>query len=170
MRTAKVILSIFLTVLAVMPLQARSKQKQDTHEPEIQSQWKGARAAFLGIEAYCYGINGHTMGQIIGQAEKLEDEHGQDVDAIVVFAGTNDYNAQGLFIDDYVEAIKEAGNVWAVPVIDLNSISGLYPNMYEQVRYFRNSETDRLHPGTEGHRRMACSLAYQLLGYPAKLD
>lgn len=42
--------------------------------------------------------------------------------------------------------------------------------MNEQVRYFRNSETDRLHPGTEGHRRMAYSLAYQLLGYPAKLD
>lgn len=278
MKTAKVILSIVLTVLVALPLQARSKQKQDAHEPEIQSQWKGARVAFLGdsitdesqlksqdiywhqlvdilgIEPYCYGISGHCMNQIIGQAEELEAEHGQDVDAIVVFVGTNDYNAslpmgewynvssevvdvfspmkvarlhrefvtdddcfkgrinntikwlkshyptkqiifltpihrgfakfsewniqpdetysnaQGLFIDDYVEAIKEAGNIWAVPVIDLNSISGLYPNMDEHVRYFRKSATDRLHPNTEGHRRMAYSIAYQLLGYPAKLD
>lgn len=36
-------------------------------------------------------------------------------------------NARGLFFDEYVKAIKEAGNVWAVPVIDLNSLSGLFP-------------------------------------------
>jgi len=59
-------------------------------------------------------------------------------------------------------------NIWAVPVIDLNSLSGLYPLLDEHTRYFRNADTDRLHPGTEGHRRLAYVLAYQLLAYPAK--
>lgn len=84
---------------------------------ELQSQWKGAKVAFLGdsitdirqlpdndvfwhqlvpilgIEPYVYGISGHKMIHITGQAEKLEEEHGKDVDAIVVFVGTNDFCA-----------------------------------------------------------------------------
>ncbi len=243
---------------------------------KIRSQWNGARVAFLGdsiidvnqvaasnntfpnfleeilgIEAYVYGISGHNMSQIVPQAEKLEAEHGQAVDAIIVFVGTNDYNANiplgewysydtqttnhngniverkhreliyddstfrgrtnstmrflkshypdkqiilltplhrgfadfaatniqpeesfsngcGLFIEDYVTAIKEVSNVWAVPVIDLNSISGLYPLQQEQQRYFRNPDHDLLHPNTPGQLRMACSLACQLTAYPAK--
>ena len=198
------------------------------------------------------------MNQIIGQGERLEREHGQDVDAIIVFVGTNDFNggipigdwytysyeqtvaanrqtgrqevfrrhreliyddatfkgrvnttprwlkthypdkqiifltpihrafaqfsddniqppesfanACGLFIDDYVQAVKELANVWAVPVIDLNSISGLYPLLDEHAHYFRNADTDRLHPNTPGHVRMAWALAYQLLGYPASFN
>ena len=243
---------------------------------KIRSQWDGARVAFLGdsiidvyqvaaanntfpnflenllgIEAYVYGISGHNMSQIIPQAEKLEAEHGQAVDAIIVFVGTNDYNGNiplgewysfdtqttnhngntverrhrelvyddstfrgrtnstmrflkshypdkqiilltplhrgaanfgptniqpeesfsngcGLFIEDYVAAIKEAANVWAVPVIDLNSISGLYPLLQEHQKYFRSPDDDLLHPNTPGQFRMACSLAYQLTAYPAK--
>ena len=76
-------------------------------------------------------------------------------------------NGSGVFVDEFVQAIKEAGNIWALPVIDLNSISGLYPVMKEQDRYFRNPETDRLHPNTAGQRRMAEALCYQLLAYPA---
>jgi len=244
---------------------------------EIKSQWKGARVAFLGdsitderqigttndtywnllqgilgIKAYPYGRSGHRMNQIVPQGEKLEAEHGQDVDAIIVFVGTNDYNggipmgqwysydtqttlednnvsverkhrslnydeatfkgrtnsvirwlkthyptkqiifftplhrgyatfgvdniqpaedfanAEGLFIDDYVQAIKEAANIWGVPVIDLNSLSGMNPMIDGQATYFRNKETDRLHPNTPGHVRLAYVLAYQLLGYPAR--
>ena len=75
--------------------------------------------------------------------------------------------ANACFIDDYVQAVQELANVWAVPVIDLNSISGLYPLLDSQAHYFRNLETDRLHPNTEGHVRMAWAIAYQLLGYPA---
>lgn len=244
-------------------------------QPRIGNQWEGRRVAFLGdsitdarqigstnnifwnnlkdilgIKPYVYGISGHRMNQIIGQGERLEAEHGQAVDAIIVFIGTNDYNgniplgewysysreqtvddgemverlhrepvyadstfrgranvtmrwlkthypdkqiifltplhrgyakfsarniqppesfanACGSFIDEYVQAVKELANVWAVPVIDLNSISGLYPMLDEQAPYFRNPETDRLHPNTPGQWRMAYALAYQLLGYPA---
>lgn len=243
---------------------------------EIDSQWNGKRVAFLGdsitdarqiaqtnniywnflkdilgIEPYVYGISGHRMNQIIGQAQKLEAEHGQHVDAILVFIGTNDYNANvplgewytysdrktiddgpvevtrrhrelvfddasfrgranntvrwlkthypdkqiifltpihrgyakfndkniqpeesfanacGHFIDEYVQAVREIADVWAVPVIDFSAVSGLYPMMDEHAHYFRNADTDRLHPNTPGQLRMAYALAYQLLGYPA---
>jgi lysophospholipase L1-like esterase len=262
----RVLVTLFF-LLAVFATQA---------QPLLRSQWEGARVAFLGdsitdarqigttndvywhnlvdilgIEPYVYGISGHRMNQIVGQGERLEREHGQDVDAIIVFIGTNDFNgnipvgewytysmektiddgpeeverkhrelvyddatfkgranttlrwlkthypdkqiifltpihrayamfsadniqppesfanACGLFIEDYIRAVRELADVWAVPVIDLASISGLYPMLDEHAKYFRNADTDRLHPNTEGHWRMAWAIAYQLLGYPA---
>lgn len=246
-------------------------------QPLLRSQWEGARVAFLGdsitdarqigstnniywnnlidilgIQPYVYGISGHRMNQIVGQGERLEREHGQEVDAILVFIGTNDFNGNiplgewytysmektiddgpeeverkhrelvyddatfrgranttlrwlkthypdkqvifltpihrgyakfndkniqppesfandnGYFIDDYIQAVREIATVWAVPVIDLASISGLYPMLDEHTRYFRNADTDRLHPNTPGQLRMAWAIAYQLLGYPAR--
>lgn len=270
---------VLLLAALLQPSNPEAKVKKEaTPQPEIVSQWNGKKVAFLGdsitdanqlnfqnvywnflkdilgIEPLVYGINGHQMSQIVGQAEKLEEEHGQDLDAIIVFVGTNDFNASvpvgewytehgdwtviggptnvvrmrrirsfdpetfcgrtntalahlkhhfptkqiilltpihrayatfgegniqpsesfanavGQYIDDYVQAIKEAGNLWAMPVIDLNAICGLYPLEHGQDCYFRNPETDLLHPNTEGHRRMAYSIAYQLLGYPASFE
>ena len=41
---------------------------------------------------------------------------------------TEDYTNQcGIYIEEYIQAVKDAGNIWAVPVIDLNSVCGLYP-------------------------------------------
>lgn len=78
---------------------------------------------------------------------------------------TEDYaNKLGLFIDQYVEAIKEAAGVWAVPVIDWNATSGLFP-MHEKQDYF-DHQNDRLHPNDLGHQRMARTLFYQLLTLP----
>lgn len=80
------------------------------------SQWQGKRVAFLGdsmtdtrrtgttcvyweylsellgIQPFVYGINGHQWDGIYKQALKLHDEKGTNVDAIMIFAGTNDYN------------------------------------------------------------------------------
>lgn len=195
----------------------------------------------LGIEPLVYGINGHQMKGVLGQAQRLAEDTKGEVDGIVLFAGTNDFNGNvplgewhqlseetvnrngqpttlkkrtlveddtfrgrinrvmaqlhanfprakivlatplhrgfatfgpknvqpdesyanklGLFIDDYVSVVKEAGNVWAVTVVDLNATSGLYPKADSHVPYFHNAETDRLHPSAEGHRRMAEALA-----------
>lgn len=208
-------------------------------------------AEMLGIEAFSYGINGNQMDGLLKQAQLLLQEHGQETDAIIVFAGTNDFNAgvpigkwfeevkrdapmpngkkaertyremntdtdtfcgrinrlmnylktnfptqqiilltplhrgfaqfgdnnvqpeeaftnsKGLFVNDYVQTIKEAGNVWAVSVIDLNSLSGLYPMNDSHVPYFHNGETDRLHPNAEGHKRMAKTLMYQMMALPS---
>ena len=60
-----------------------------------------------------------------------------------------------------------SSQIWSVPVIDLFSLSGLSPMVEEQGGYFRNPSTDRLHPGTRGHMRLAYTLAYQLLALPS---
>ena len=208
---------------------------------------------WLQIEPYVYGVSGRQWDDIPRQTDKLKQEHGQEVDAIVVFCGTNDYNngvpigtwwdervAQveyghnsakkmvtrrqrvpsmdpttfkgrinialdslkrtfptkqivlltpihrsnfhaneknwqcdesytnqcGLYLDAYVEAVKEAAGVWAVPVVDWSASGGLFPMLKEHGQYFNNSETDLLHPNDKGHERMARTLMYQLLALP----
>ena len=77
-------------------------------------------------------------------------------------------NFLGLYIEDYAAAIRRCGQIWSVPVIDLYGESGLMPVLDEHTRYFNNAETERLHPGTEGHMRMAKTIQYHLLALPAK--
>ena len=75
-------------------------------------------------------------------------------------------NARGIFFDEYVKAIKETGNVWAVPVIDLNSLSGLFPLYDAGAQMFNKPDTDRLHPNDAGHSRMAKTIMQQLSALP----
>lgn len=80
---------------------------------------------------------------------------------------TEDYrNRCGEYLDSYVEAVKEAANIWAVPVIDLNATCGLYPMLDAHAQYFNRADTDRLHPNDKGHERMARTLTTQLLTLP----
>ena len=212
---------------------------------------------WLQITPYVYGISGREWNDVTRQVEQLNAEHGQDVDAILVFLGTNDFNSGvpigewytetdeqvwaatgqpkelvtrkhrtpvfsndtfkgrinigiqrmkqlypdkqiilltplhrayaifgnsnvqpderyqnkgGEYLDAYVDAIKEAGNVWSVPVIDLHAISGLNPMLENQLPYFQNQETDQLHPNTKGHVRIAQTLMQQLLMYPCSFE
>jgi len=208
---------------------------------------------WLGITPYVYAVSGRQWNDIPRQAEKLMAEHGDEVDAIIIFIGTNDFNAgvpvgewfteeeglvaenrnrpqektsrrkrvpdmsadtycgrintalstvkrmfptkqivimtpihrsvfyskngtwqqpddycnkKGIYLTDYVEASKAAGSVWAVPVIDLNALCGLYPLMDGHKQYFNNGDTDLLHPNDKGHERMARTIMYQLLTLP----
>ena len=208
---------------------------------------------WLGISPYVYAVSGRQWDDIPCQADKLQTEHGDSIDAILIFIGTNDYNngvpigewyevkdeqvmyghgqpkkmtarkrrymsmdkntyrgrinialdkvkrmyptkqivlltpihrAQfyrsetnwqctedytnqcGIYIEEYIQAVKDAGNIWAVPVIDMNAVSGLYPMMDEHAQYFADPETDRLHPNDKGHERMARTLYYQLAVLP----
>jgi lysophospholipase L1-like esterase len=77
-------------------------------------------------------------------------------------------NSAGLYINDYIQATLETADVWGIPVINLSALSGLNPMVEEQVPYFINPETDRLHPNTAGHQRMAATLYYQLLTLPVQ--
>ena len=208
---------------------------------------------WLGITPYVYAVSGRQWNDIPRQADKLQAEHGDSVDAILIFIGTNDYNngvpigewydvkseevmyghgqpkqlvnrqrrymnmdaatyrgrinialgkvkrmyptkqivlltpihrAQfyrneknwqitedytnqcGIYLEEYIQAVKDAGNIWAVPVIDLNSISGLYPMIEEHAQYFKDAATDRLHPNDKGHERIARTLYCQLSALP----
>lgn len=208
---------------------------------------------WLQITPLVYGVSGRQWDDIPRQANKLEEEHGDDFDAILIFIGTNDYNNAvpigqwfeetleeveyghrypkrlesrmrrkpimdkdtyrgrinmaldslkrmfpqkqvvlltpihragfyaneknwqctedymnrcGEYLDAYVESVKEAGNLWAVPVIDLNALCGLYPMVEAHMPYFKDKETDGLHPNDLGHQRIARTLFYQLWALP----
>lgn len=208
---------------------------------------------WLQITPLVYGVGGRQWNDIPRQSNKLREEHGDNFDAILIFMGTNDYNAGlpigewfeekyerveyaagydkrmedrkrrypimsnstyrgrinialdslkrmfptkqivlltpihrayfqagnrnvqctedytnrcGEYLEAYVESIKEGGQYWAVPVIDLGAVSGLYPMHEEHKQYFVNKDTDALHPNDAGHERMARTLMYQLLTLP----
>ena len=74
-------------------------------------------------------------------------------------------NQCGEYIDAYINAVKEAADVWAVPVIDWSASCGLFPMVKEHQQYFKG-EADLLHPNDDGHQRMARTLMYQLLALP----
>ncbi|MCH5239613.1 MAG: SGNH/GDSL hydrolase family protein [Muribaculaceae bacterium] len=203
----------------------------------------------IGIEPLPYAHSGYTWKELAGMAQRLTEEHPDDLDAIFIWAGTNDYNkslplgdfftktkskvnangeevwrdhkhynrdentftgrinnvlgylkrhypetqivvltpihrgyakfrenniqpseeysnALGLFIDDYVETIKEGAKIWSVPVIDLFSESGIVPALPNQSIYIANPETDRLHPNDKGQKRIAKVVEYKLRGIP----
>lgn len=208
---------------------------------------------WLGITPYVYAVSGRQWNDIPRQADKAKAEHGDSIDAIMIFMGTNDYNNGvplgkwydekeeqvmyghgkpktlvtrkrqypcmdkdtyrgriniamdyvkrmyptqqiviltpihrqnfhaneknwqcsedytnrcGEYLQAYIDATKETANVWAVPVIDLNALCGLYPMFDEYAQFFKDAETDRLHPNNKGHERMAKTLMYQLLTLP----
>mgnify|MGYP000155353004 CR=1 FL=1 len=58
------------------------------------------------------------------------------------------------------------GNIWGIPVIDFNAVTGMNPMVEEQLIYFYDAGYDRLHPDTKGQERMARTLMYQLLALP----
>ena len=208
---------------------------------------------WLDLTPYVYGKSGRQWDDIPRQAERLKAEHGDSVDAVTVFIGTNDFNAGvpigrwydeeegtveaavhggkkaykrkrriysidantfkgrinigiqylktlfpdkqivlftpihraraefgptnlqpdeswqnlcGEYFSAYVEAVKEAGNVWGVPVIDLNAVSGMNPMVTSQQQYFRDPATDLLHPSDKGQRRLALTMMRQLYMLP----
>lgn len=47
---------------------------------------------WLGIEPWVYGVSGREWNDIPRQTDALKSEHGDDVDAIMIFCGTNDFN------------------------------------------------------------------------------
>ena len=82
--------------------------------------------------------------------------------AYAYFGGTNIQpnelysNKSGHFLDEYIRAERQAADIWSVELIDLYRNSGLFPLFDGSAQaYFSNVNTDRLHPGNEGHRIIA---------------
>lgn len=275
----RLLMAICLCVAVTLGTQAAPNRTKSENgkTTAIEHPWKGKRVAFIGdsmtdpknnaaskhywnylgsmldITPYVYGKSGRQWNDVARQAKQLKSEHGDDFDAIMIFIGTNDFNAAvpigkwftetkaqvlaavhapkaivtramrtpvmsdstlrgriniamstlktmfptkqivlltpihrafanfgdtniqpteayqnacGEYIDTYVQSVKEAGNIWAVPVIDLNAVSGLYPLIPEQQIYFHDAKTDQLHPNDAGQARIAATLFYQLLTIP----
>lgn len=268
---------LWICLLCCVQVFPHKIQDKKGAQPTFVHPWQGKRVAYFGdsitdprnngskkkywnflqewldITPYVYGVSGRQWNDIPRQAEQLKNEHGDDFDAILIFIGTNDFNAGipigqwwdekttevmagihkpkqletrrqrtpsmnkntyrgrinialdtvkrmfptkqvvlltpihranffandknwqpnesyqnecGEYVDAYVNAVKEAGNIWAVPVIDWNASCGLFPLMEEHLQYFHNPENDQLHPNDAGQQRMARTLMYQLLTLP----
>ena len=78
-------------------------------------------------------------------------------------------NAQGLFIGDYAEAVRQAARVWSAPLIDLYTGCGLLPAFGEYAPFFYDAVTDNLHPNARGHERIARTIAAALNAIPASV-
>lgn len=79
-------------------------------------------------------------------------------------------NAQNLYIEDYVDALRKAASVWSVPLIDLYSLSGLYPLADSHAQYFSDKDSDRLHPNSAGNYRLAKTIQYQMMAIPSGFE
>lgn len=108
--------------------------KEDTHYWGFLQQW-------LDIEPLVYGRSGHQWHQIAGQADKLNAEHGDEFDAIMIFVGTNDYNA-GVPIGEWFTEEKVTVNadgrqverIRRVPVMDQNTYRGRINSVLDKLK------------------------------------
>ena len=76
-------------------------------------------------------------------------------------------NTIGLHLEDYVKVVREGAEIWGCPVIDLYAEAPLLPRLDEFAKVYRNAQTDRLHPNSEGHRRLASVIYRRLRAIPA---
>lgn len=205
-----------------------------------------------GIEPHVYAVSGYQWLQIHPMAQRMKEEMGDSVDAILILLGTNDYmagvplgewyetgeeevnlrgvtmlhprrkfrkttgtfrgrinivmeylkenfpdqqivlmtplhrgyanfggsnvqppesvpNVRGLYVESYVQVLREAADIWSCPLIDLYRESGLFPTDPAFAPYFRDGGTegkDNLHPNSRGHERMAKVIAAKLRALP----
>lgn len=67
-------------------------------------------------------------------------------------------NNLGLFLDDYISCLQQASRAWAVPMLDTNIHTQLFPNYKSYDAHINHTETDRLHPNLKGHHHIALSV------------
>lgn len=64
----------------------------DRRHVGCETNYWGFLAERMGFTAHVYGLNGHRISDIPGQLATAQAELGDNVDAVFVFIGTNDYN------------------------------------------------------------------------------
>lgn len=79
-------------------------------------------------------------------------------------------NGLGIYFDEYVRVLREAADIWSVPLIDLYRDSGLLPTDSAFAKYFcdgGDNGKDNLHPNNLGHLRLSHTIAAQLRNLPS---
>ena len=60
----------------------------------------------LGLEPHVYAVSGYQWDRVYKAAQKMKGERGGDVDAILIFAGTNDY-MNGIPLGEWYDVAEE---------------------------------------------------------------
>lgn len=79
-------------------------------------------------------------------------------------------NGLGIYFDEYVRVLREAADIWSVPLIDLYRDSGLQPADSAYAKYFcdgGDNGKDNLHPNSLGHLRLSHTIAARLRSLPS---
>ncbi len=85
---------------------------------------------WLNITPYVYGVGGHQWSHIPGQMDRLTKERGDDFDAIIIFIGTNDFNAS-IPIGEWFTEEKAIVNVDGVMVKRKRRVTSFDPDTYK---------------------------------------
>lgn len=80
-------------------------------------------------------------------------------------------NKSLLYLDSYVNAVREASSIWSCPLIDLYSDNGIIPWLDEYKGAYMNpkedvTKSDCTHPSKYGHWRIARTIASKLISIP----
>lgn len=67
-------------------------------------------------------------------------------------------NTLGLFLDDYIHCLGQAGRAWAVPMLDTHIHTQIFPIYGSYDGHIHRVDTDRLHPNVKGHHQIALSV------------
>ena len=96
---------------------------------------------------YVYGKSGHQWHQILGQAERMKQQIGDGFDAIMIFVGTNDYNAGvriGEWFSEETVTVNADGNMMTrvrrTPVFDSSTYRGRINIVLERRGILRASQ------------------------------
>ena len=88
-------------------------------------------AELMGIVPYSYATNGFRWKELAGNALKMKAELGDSIDAILIWAGTNDFNSSvplGEFFSTDTAAVDVNGTLihrlHRIPVMDENTFCG----------------------------------------------
>jgi len=77
---------------------------------------------WLGLEIYNYAVSGREWNDIPRQLGKLQEEHGQEVDAILILMGTNDFNMgipTGQWFEEVEEYVLAGTDMWEPAIMQL---------------------------------------------------
>lgn len=75
-------------------------------------------------------------------------------------------NNIGLYVEAYVEKIREACDIYSLHMIDLYSDSRLFPQNTANAQLYFHDDTDELHPNAHGHWAIARLIYEKLKNIP----